>query len=399
MYNRKTVGEPMPHKLKKAHSSLKNHKRCSVIDNDSIYNFFSTIRTPVVWILVLITNICVYVSVGLIIDYLYPNAKDLQSIHDVAEIVNGINVWIIFIPLIWAYYRWLPESAIQSVTTLEKLGIISSVDGKGGLLFDLHRWLSNRWIHVFGGLSVLASFLYMIYIFIPSQNFQLHMINFWYYTKWSKTLFFILYIPVNYALFVFLIRLFIIVIAIYRYFGHHNNLIKLYPLHPDKCGGMGEIGFITSRMVLLMVVFPVWITVNAYIAPIIAGGGSQVTTALIVYAFYIVIVPLVLFFLLWRPHKAMEYYKRQQLMDISTKLLSLQDLLTQKNRAEDWDGLKNAQENYRQVVDLYDVLNKQIPIWPISLPALRQFSAFAGSPVVVGLITFGIDLLVKPKLK
>jgi hypothetical protein len=184
-------------------------------------------------------------------------------------------------------------------------------------------------------------------------------------------------------------------ITINQHFRRLGSIIKLYPLHPDKCGGTGDVGLLLSNMLLIIAVAPIWITIDTYFMCFLVSGGSQMIYALGVYALYIVIVPVILFSLLWQPHKAMEFFKSQQLLDISKRLLELQDQLTRKIREKDWDGLKNLQDNYKQLQDIYNTLDKQIPIWPISLPTVRNFGAIASSPIMVGLITFGVDLLGK----
>lgn len=357
--------------------------------NDPIYNFIQKLPVSGVWWLILLICLVVYLAVGLTIDHLYPNAHDLLGIRDPAEILNGINVWVIFVPMAWAYYRWQPAAVLKSFKELEKQGVISSSYKKTDIpiTVKLQKNLGSHWVQVLAIIATLISGLYLHFMVIPNQKDTLGgLVDMWYYTPLAETFFLILYVPASYVVFVFALRVLITAITINQFFKSPGVILNLYPLHPDKCGGMGKVGLLVNRTLLIVVLVPIWITIFS-LYTVIAGGASQFPLALIVYFVYILIVPIILAFPLWQPHMAMMEYKSRRLFSISKELLDLEKDIARMEKEQDWNGVAEKLENYKRLQEVYNVLDKNIPVWPISAPDLRSFSAIAGSPIVLGFIS------------
>lgn len=355
---------------------------------DPLYRFTSRMPTMGIWLIVLLSHVFVYVTVGFTIDNRYPTATDLLGIRDLAEIINGINVWVIFVPIVWAYYRWLPENIISGIREIEDAHVIKVPEEYTARLSSiLLRRINSSWIYVLALTAMIISFFYLLLVVIPQQQVTLNgLIDFWYYTTGSTFFFFLLYLPANYVTFVFALRVLVIVISVNSFFQDPRTVACLYPLHPDKCGGMGNIGGLVSKITLVLVLVPIWITIFS-LYTVLAGGESQFITALIVYAVYLVILPIVLFLPLWQPHKAMVQYKNELLLRISKDLLKIETELSQDGERRDPRKVKEKLEQYRQLEEMYNTLEKNIPIWPISMPVLRGFGAIAGSPVVIGFLS------------
>lgn len=154
-----------------------------------------------------------------------------------------------------------------------------------------------------------------------------------------------------------------------------------------------------SAIGLVVVLIPIWITIYALYPMLVPGSQPQVTTVLIVYVIYVLLAPIVLFVPLWQPHKAMLRYKHQQLTAISQELRGLVKSSLREIQKRNFGQLKERLAHIRQLLDLYDAIEKQTPVWPISIPTLQKFGAIASSPVLVGLVTLGLDMLGKQTIK
>ena len=173
------------------------HQPQTVLVNDPIYRLTSKVSIPVFWIIIVLIHLTVYIIVGITVDRLYPNATNLLGIHDWAEVINGVNVWVIFTPTAWAYYRWLPGSVLDGFRKIEELGIISSLHDNNNLSLSdmLQRGIDSKWIHILAVAATIVSFLYSFLIVIPAQEKALNgLIDFWYYTAGSRFFFFLLYL-------------------------------------------------------------------------------------------------------------------------------------------------------------------------------------------------------------
>jgi hypothetical protein len=376
-------------KPEKIHAEEKQNSSFSI--EDPIYLIIGKMSVPFVWGAILAFNIVVYVAVGLMINKIYPSANPeiykIQRITDPAEIMNGVNVWVIFVPALWAYYRWFPEKVLKNFITIEERGIISPVSATP-ISKVLQRRLASKWVYIIAALAAVISVSYALLILAPMQEIEFNgLINFWYYTWWSKLFYLILYAPANFIFFAYVMRALITVVTINSYFQQPFVIRSLYPLHSDKCGGIGEIGYLASKTVLIIVLVPIWIGMFSLYS-ILTNGKSMMLTLGIVYILYLILAPIILALFLWQPHKAMEQFKVRQLDEISCELLWIKNSISEKIKdTTHGQEINKELERYKQLLELYENLEKHIPVWPISVPALRSFGAFTSSPVILGFLS------------
>jgi hypothetical protein len=340
-----------------------------------------------VWSISLIVHLLIYLAVGLAVDYFNPAAENVLGIFDDAELAIGTTVWLIFVPVVWAYYRWLPAAALDACKKIEELGIVPVTKStKGGptmLSTSVRESLSAAWIPWLAVAATVVSISYLLLVSIPVQRQQLDMVSFWHYTPAALAALCVVYTATNYVLFVFVFRMIQATLAIWRFFRKHA-IVRLYPLHPDKCGGMGPIGLFVSRLAIILIVIPVWVTMLS-IFTIIAGGEAQFSIGLVAYVIYAILMPVVVIPPLWQPHKAMQEYKDRLLLEISRELLEVKDRLFRQVKADRWDKLRAALESYDRLENIYSDSEKHIPVSPIPIPT---FGAILGSPIVVGALGY-----------
>lgn len=360
-------------------------------DGDVIYHLIGWLPVPVIWGGMLALNVVIYVAVGLLVNNYYPAAsadfQNIQRINEPAEIMNGINIWVIFVPALWAYYRWFPEGIFKNLYNVEQRGVISPVEGEP-LSSRIHRRMGSKWIYAIASLATIVSLSYWFFILVPGQQSALNgMINFWYYKWWTILFFLFIYAPANYIFFIYILRALISVFAINSYFRSPNAIRKLYPMYPDQCGGMGEVGALAANTILIIVLVPTWATIYSFYTTL-AGGQSLFFLLAIVYVVYLILAPIILTMFLWQPHKAMLQFKYKQLNEISVELLRIKNSISGKIKYKtQGQEIKKELEKYKQLQEHYENLQKHIPVWPISLPAMRWFGTIIGSPVVLGVLS------------
>jgi len=363
-------------------------KKDAHLMNEPIYRAISRFSVSTCWFLALCIHLSIYLIVGLLFDHFYPHAENVLRIRDLAEIVNGVNVWVIFVPMVWGYYRWLPESFYKTAKTLEERKIIT----EGLLSTAVRSALNARWIHLLSVIATGLSFSYLYLYVIPVQGSVLPSIDFWYYTRSNLFIFSLLYMITNYILFNLIFRALSVSVTLYKYFQTPDSILVLYPLHPDKCGGISSIGELSIRVSLFGTFFPIYITILSTYT-LLAGGSAQFLTYLVVYVVYLICIFLLLLFLIWQPHKAMARYKHKLLATVSESLFNLEATTIEAIKNNDWNKLKGMTERQRTLESLSEMIEKHLPVWPLSLTQLQVFSAIASSPVIPGLLSFSLDYL------
>jgi hypothetical protein len=370
-------------------------------DRDPIYRLIKNQSPMAIWVASICIHIVVYIAVGLItqsiIIKLHLESRYLL-ISESAEIINGISIWIIFYPVCWAFFRWHPQLILETIEDLERRGIITTQKQKGKKGNEsfsqlLRRVLTSKWINLLAILAATVSLCVLSYIAVPALKSNIGKISFWYFSVTSASILSILYFLANYVLFVFVFRTIIVAWGIGIFFRQPGSINQLIPLHPDKCGGIGSLGIFIGKMLLVAVVVPIYATVYAIFPILQPGGQPQWTIVFVVYILYVLIFPTALFIALWQPHKAMMYYKTKRKNIISKQLHVLSDSSIKDIESGNFKNLHARLESIKELNEIYSVLEKQIPTWPVSFSTLGNLGAIATSPIFIGIISFVFQLL------
>lgn len=172
--------------------------------------------------------------------------------------------------------------------------------------------------------------------------------------------------------------------------------IKLYPWHPDRCGGLGYLSQYALR-------FSYFIGIAGFGLSLLTFQAIQADTisqdfllmfALVAYAF---LAPYCFFATLGTAHQAMQAVKEKQLAVISGQFnrvyQSSQEALEEEN-PEILKGLVEKIENIQRL----QKITEAFPVWPFDVTSIRRFFAavvgsllplFASLAVELGKIIIG----------
>lgn len=374
-----------------------------LIKNDILFRRIERWSAFTVWLSAIVIYCTVDIAVGLMTSYLHPG-ENYVSIGEIGEIANSINVWVVFLPMIWMLYRWLPETAYVNALTLESQKLIRGPENqpdqneknpeeKAQLLSDqIRAAISRPWIYRLALVGMLLSTLIFNLYGIPMSTLSVGRVNFWFYTPLAWVIFNFLYVPSNYVLFLMAFRQVSVSRTIAEFFQQPGCITKVYPLHPDRCGGFSGIGRLTTRTSLAVIVVLVWMLIYSYY-PVLLGGNPDWTVIWLVYIVYVVVVPLVLIGPLWRPHQAMMEYKSNMLKQISEEIFEGYNQSLENVRTDGKLKVPSNLERINKMVALYESLDKNIPVWPIAFRSVRNISLTALSPLVLSLLPVIFDFV------
>ena len=367
-----------------------------LIQSDKIYSFLERYSVARVWFFAFLGYIILYVLVGLIVDHIYAGQR-YMSIQNPAELLNGMNVWAIFLPMIWGLYRWMPGKTYKTITILENncLIITEKPDYQSfeKLSQTIKKAYNNGFIDRLAFLGmVVTTGIFMIFC-VPLQEKALGIKDFWYYTPVTTIIFTLIFAFSCYIIFLLVFRQIYVLWLIDNFFKQPGCIEKIYPHHPDKCGGFSDIGLLSTGMGLYVILVLVWALIYAYYYPIIAGGKPLWTTLIIVYIAYFLIVPILIIIPLWSPHQAMLRFKQTKLKDISTELLKLTSESINTIHLEDSTELCSDMDRIKKLEELYVFLDAQTPVWPVYFKSLRLFSIATSIPFVLSMVANVAELV------
>jgi len=366
-----------------------------LIPKDWFYSRVERFSPILVWLFAILIYATVYITVGLSI---YPLcvAQGCLSIRDTAEIINGINVWGFFLPMIWALYRWTPAMSLKTIQQLEENGLISPEKCSPSEASFLSRQIQERFGHpaifALGVIGAVVSTLVFTLYAIPQQEISIGKVDFWYIHPISYAIFCVLYFISNYILFLTLFRLLYTLYTIAVFFKRPGCIIKIYPLHPDRCGGFSGLGKMSTRMAWVLVLVLIWLLVFSYF-PTFEGKEPIWSNIFFVYIIYFMIVPALLIVPLWNAHQAMVDYKYNLLKRISNELLDI----VEESKHEDYDKeltqLSKTVERAKKLAEFYESIERQVPSWPIAVNTIRRFSLTSSFPLILGILPPVFELL------
>jgi hypothetical protein len=76
---------------------------------------------------ILVANAIVLFGVGLFVAKVYPEAN-VSQVFDPEELYVSIFLWLIFVPIMWLAYVWMPQGVLKTVLLLQRNGVIPTID-------------------------------------------------------------------------------------------------------------------------------------------------------------------------------------------------------------------------------------------------------------------------------
>lgn len=387
-----------------------------VFESDPLLKFMvSKFRTPLraaIWVGII--NAIVYFGAGLFINHTYLQ-KTFMPIFHPAELSLGVFIWFIFLPVLWAYYMWQPRATFKVIQSLRsnsvipcannipqpKAAISETADSNVShndlgsmmtLVLSKSRWSAIAFLIT---LAVMASYVISL---VPTEFASMQGIpTFWFVDRRTHSLLFALVFLNGYIFSSFLIRTIVTVWEFHTFFRVNKFVITVHPFHPDQCGGLASLGSFSVRIGLLAVVVGAWAVFFTF-RPMLCGGYPVLDFSTIsLFVLYIILAPTFLLAPVWSAHKAMEHFRDSKLSEISIELeelvISSLARLSAARLSKDAKVLQTDLEKMKYLQDMYQFIRKTTPTWPISVPTFKKFSITASLPLVLGVLSFIIDIV------
>lgn len=362
-----------------------------LIPSDRVFCLIERLSPLSVWWRVVVIYVTIYIIVGLAVKFRYPQGNYL-AINDTSEMLNGFNVWVFFLPMIWLLYRWIPQEMLRIIDELSRNQFIGNGQDGSTPEDKLKKSFSHKFIYLGAWIGSVVSILIYALLLIPAQSESIGKPDFWFYTPTTSVVLLLIFLFSVYILFVMVFRLFSGLLSIAGCFKVSESVKKISPLHPDGCGGFASLGKFSKKLLLAGFAGVTWSLVYNYF-PVLTGGSSVGPLVAIIYVAYFSVIPFFFIYPIWFPHKAMKRYKDSLLNEVSRELYVLEKEILSTGGLSNESELKTNVARCKELSELYETLEKQIPTWPITVVSLRNSVITALSPLVISVLPTAVDIL------
>ncbi len=169
--------------------------------------------------------------------------------------------------------------------------------------------------------------------------------------------------------------------------------VRVWPLHPDKCGGLKAINSYAMGLAYLATISGFGLAALAFNSSR-AGNLSGDWFLWFLMAIYMLGAPAVFFGPLWATHAHMQRVKEEHLQTISERFQK-EYKETQKVIREGSEDLSPRISKLDQLRQLYQATDA-FPVWPFDLPSLRRFLLAFAAPLVTTALTIILERLFSP---
>ena len=295
---------------------------------------------------------------------------------------------LVVVPIGFALYLWLPNTIADLFNTLKANGaIVERRPNRPGprsyedFLKKLIAWADSRW-WVVGALMFVA--LYWLYRLLVTYPAEFSKLSPAWRQPWLRvaTLLFA-HSPNLYAAFFIVVRLLVVLVFTNRLFVLFY--IRVNPLHPDGCAGLGILGRMLTASVLIVTALGA-ASVGMNISLRSAGiHPLSRLESVILGASYVVLTPLLLIGWLASPHRAMKEARDATLQPLADEF---QRAIAQAvpSAQDDAAAIKADTDRLSEIKRRYELLRDSFPIWPIRIQLLRSLVATAVLPLISSLI-------------
>ena len=178
--------------------------------------------------------------------------------------------------------------------------------------------------------------------------------------------------------------------GLYEFFGNRkkwNFQVKINPLHPDRCCGLGRIGDVAMLFNIVIFIIGIYVSLTVIDKILLqkAAPFDDITVPLYLGS-YVLIAPLLFFLPLGSARRTMKQAKIDFLRPISEKC----EQLAATGANESPEESSQAISAFFEMDKLRAQLEKEIPVWPFDFRSRLRFAGaivFPVSPVIITLLT------------
>lgn len=316
-------------------------------------------------------------------------AGERFSLRDVlmGDTLPALLQTLVVVPIGFALYLWLPNAMADLFNTLKANGAIgecrpnrSGPESYEDFVEKLVTWADSRWWVVGALVSVALYWFYQLFITYPAEFSTLSPA---WRQLWLRVATLLLaHSPGLYATFFVIVRLLVVLVFTNRLF--RLFYIRVNPLHPDGCAGLGVLGrLLTVSVLIATAVGAAWVGIvfSARINPLLRL--ETVTLG----ALYVVFTPLLLIGWLASPHRAMKEARDATLQPLADEF---QRAIAQAEPSaqDDAAAIKAGTDRLAELKRRYEFLRDSFPVWPMRTQPLRSLVGTAVLPLISSLIPF-----------
>lgn len=351
-------------------------------NHEWLSTFLIRTRLRPVWtaILVAVVNTVVNFSIAAFTNTFFTNASGLGFFSD----YMAWSYYLIFWPVVYGSYCWFQSAGQKLFGKLLNGGSLERSKELQETLQKLRNRLQNKWLPrgawVF---SLVSTALSTIAFLFSNQS--------WGSSSLGITVTHSIMDIVNfYVVSIVAFNGTVILISINEIFRHQKIIVQ--PFHPDKAGGMGEVGRFTANAGYIIA--PLGITImflllqlpslpmNLYKALIILMSASYIFTA-----------PICFFIPLLSVHSAMVSNRDELIKKVSDEFNEVFAKLSSK-RDRKTEQAEDLLKKIRQLDEERELISK-FPVWPYNSASFRKFFGLVLSPIVPVLTSLILDLVSK----
>ena len=322
-----------------------------------------------------------------IFTFYYLHGWDLHTYPLTIFFYDFVNIykWGIFVPMIWYYFIWVPDSIIPVIEKLYKQGILKNRNNKQKLSQKISNIFLDKRITV---LSLIISIIFCIYQSFAKTSSGI--IIPWFDTQGAMILSQII-MGINLFIICEFVLSMVCISCVIRNYFKNNSIEHVYLYHPSGAGGLGDLGRIILKWLLFAVIAFLFIFSFTVFPNIYDPRNWPPPTIPIMYIVYFILAPLIFITTILPIHKKMKEFKDKELLKISNELLKFHISLV--NNLQEYYTYNNKYEEINNLKKLYQ-LTKEMPEWPFSAPAIGSISVlYYIAPVLVNVLDLSNKIL------
>ena len=292
----------------------------------------------------------------------------------------AITTDAVFMPIVCGLFLWAPGGTTTVFQHLLDAQILKNTDEYHQIINSQRSIYSNKWAFigisfasiVFGIFQLGAYFNWFPWKTVGGYIDAVPQASYFRLPFWMIMFYTLAFVAFNVGVTIFTLR---------RLFKSAE--IRILPLHPDKCGGLGAISKYTTTISIGVGTVGLLISA-ATIYEVLFGSLEKAIPVILGIIAYLILAPIFFFFPLGTAHDSMRKAKDEELLGIAQKYHLAYDNL--KSSSEYSDAYEKEFKNLENIKMLYEVA-EAFPVWPFDVHNLRRFLTIITTPVLPAIVS------------
>ena len=197
-----------------------------------------------------------------------------------------------------------------------------------------------------------------------------------------------------------LIREGLVITWLGRLWREMGGRLDIHSYHEDQAGGLAGIGRHTVVFLFFVVILMLFILMATIIPGFLEQGSTGETIPLRlwspilvgIWVSYLIVIPIMVFLLVWPAHNAMLARRAESLKIYSTKLDDLMVKAAQYS-SEDPKKFEEVLGRMENLKKMRAQILEDFPVWPLSQESTRMLGFTSSLPTLYSAVTFLVSVL------